>query len=55
MATDYSIHFHVWTEIDLRELLAALQRDFGLPFDVEFFALLGDECVMALRKRAEIG
>jgi SAM-dependent methyltransferase len=47
---NYSIHYHVWTQTELLELLVALQRDFSLPFDVELFAANDIECVVVLRK-----
>jgi ubiquinone/menaquinone biosynthesis C-methylase UbiE len=47
---NYSIHYHVWTQTELLELLVALQRDFSLPFDVELFAANDIECLVVLRK-----
>jgi SAM-dependent methyltransferase len=47
---NYSIHYHVWTQTELLELLVALQRDFSLPFDVELFAANDIECIVVLRK-----
>jgi predicted SAM-dependent methyltransferase len=31
---NYSIHYHVWTQMEMFELLAALKRDFKLDFDI---------------------
>lgn len=52
IATDYSIHFHVWTEASLREFFAALRGDLGFPFAIDYFARHGEECVAVLRKTA---
>lgn len=50
MGRDYSIHFHVWTQFELMELIVALRRDYQLPFDVELFLANDPECVVVLRK-----
>ncbi len=49
---DYSIHFHVWTQAEMFELLGALRARLGLDFDVEFFLKQGNECIFVLRKNA---
>lgn len=50
LATDYSIHFHVWTEADLLEMLLYCRRGAGLPFGIELFQRNGFESVAILRK-----
>jgi SAM-dependent methyltransferase len=50
METDYSIHYHVWTQLDFLELLLSL-RD-RLSFDIETMVKQGEEFVMILRKTA---
>jgi SAM-dependent methyltransferase len=47
---DYSIHFHVWTQADALELVAALRRELGLAFDLEVAVRNGKENVFVLRK-----
>lgn len=37
MAIDYSIHFHVWTQTEIMELLIALKQRLHLQFEVELF------------------
>jgi len=49
-ATDYSIHFHVWTQGEMFELLLVLKKRCGLQFEVESFLRNGNECIFVLRK-----
>ena len=48
MQRDYSIHFHVWTQREVLELLAWLQRTES--FDVELVQKNADEVIGILRK-----
>jgi predicted SAM-dependent methyltransferase len=48
LATDYSIHYHVWTQAELMELLLELRR--SVAFEVEIFLRRAYEVVMVLRK-----
>jgi len=50
MEQDYSIHFHVWTQRELLELLLALRERFELDFDVELMERIEYEVVFVLRK-----
>lgn len=50
MATDYSIHFHAWTQAEMFELFATLKRKTGVSFDVELFLKNAGECIFILRK-----
>jgi SAM-dependent methyltransferase len=50
MVKNYSIHYHVWTQVELLELIVVLRRDYRLPFDVELFMTNETECVVVLRK-----
>lgn len=50
LGMDYSIHFHVWTQAEMFELLAAVRRRLGLAFDVELFFKQANECIFILRK-----
>jgi len=34
----YSIHYHVWTSIEMMELFVRLKKDFKLPFEIELFS-----------------
>jgi hypothetical protein len=52
MRIDYSIHFHVWTQAELFELLAASKKTLGLSFDVELFLKNEHECIYVIRKGA---
>jgi len=46
---NYSIHFHVWTEIQLLELLLAIRQRFNLSFDIELMLKNGEEVIFILR------
>jgi SAM-dependent methyltransferase len=48
LARDYSIHFHVWTQREMLELLQDLQRQ--LPFELELMQRNGIEIIFVLRK-----
>jgi hypothetical protein len=50
MAIDYSIHFHVWTQSEMFEWIAASQKIPGFVFDVELFLKNPGECIWVLRK-----
>lgn len=51
MEMDYSIHFHVWTEIEFLELLLYCQKQLGLSFSIEHFQKNGIEFIAVLRKQ----
>lgn len=49
---NYSIHFHVWTQKELLEMLVDIRRRLGLPFEIEALLLnraLGEN-IAVLRK-----
>jgi predicted SAM-dependent methyltransferase len=48
LSIDYSIHFHVWTEVELLELVAALHP--LVRFELELFIRNGFESILILRK-----
>ena len=48
MARDYSIHFHVWSQHEVLELLLALRTRIG--FDIESFCKNRHEVICVLRK-----
>jgi predicted SAM-dependent methyltransferase len=48
LATDFSIHYHVWTQKELMELLLELRRK--VAFEVELFLRRSYEVVIVLRK-----
>jgi predicted SAM-dependent methyltransferase len=50
MEQDYSIHFHVWTQRELLELLLAVRERFDLDFDIELMERIEYEVVFVLRK-----
>lgn len=52
MEQDYSIHYHVWTQTEILELLVTLQRTLHFAFNVELFLKNKDEMVLVLRKHA---
>lgn len=48
MAIDYSIHFHVWTQSEMLELIVALRK--MVSFEVELCLKNGPEVIFILRK-----
>ena len=51
-AIDYSVHFHVWQQSEMLQMICNLQTRFGLPFDIELCAKNGMEVIIVLRKHA---
>lgn len=51
---DYSIHFHVWTEMELLELLVHCRSREGIPFSIELFQRNGMENIAVLRRTAAL-
>ena len=51
-ATSYSIHFHVWTQADLLQLVLYCQQRFG-TFEVEAIRRRAIENIIVLRKQGE--
>jgi predicted SAM-dependent methyltransferase len=47
---NYSIHYHVWTQRELLQLLMALPDLIGAAFEIELFYRHGPECIAVLRK-----
>ena len=50
LALGYSIHFHVWTQDEMLELLLGAKRRYDLPFELEFATANGLEVVFVLRR-----
>ncbi|HEX8237201.1 MAG TPA: methyltransferase domain-containing protein [Abditibacteriaceae bacterium] len=50
---DYSIHFHVWTQAEILELLIYCRNKLSFPFDIELFQKNGIEFIVVLRKEAK--
>jgi predicted SAM-dependent methyltransferase len=48
--TQYSIHFHVWTQNELLEFLVDIRRRVSLPFDILAISLKGYESIVVLKK-----
>jgi SAM-dependent methyltransferase len=44
------IHFHVWTQADMLDLLVRLRHEAGLPLDLEAMSKTGIESIFVLRK-----
>jgi predicted SAM-dependent methyltransferase len=53
--TNYSIHFHVWTQHDFLEMLIDIRRRLALPFDIEAISSNSarGETIAVLRKTSE--
>ena len=52
-ATGHSIHFHVWTQADLLELMLHCQSRFG-TFEIEAIRRRSLENIVVLRKHGEL-
>jgi SAM-dependent methyltransferase len=52
ISTDYSIHFHVWTQTEMFELLLSMRSRLKLSLDFELALKSGHECIFAIRKMA---
>jgi SAM-dependent methyltransferase len=50
MHMDYSIHFHVWTSIEMMQVMTFLKKEMHLQFDIEFFYQHLDEGIFILKK-----
>jgi predicted SAM-dependent methyltransferase len=50
METDYSIHFHVWSQSEIIALVLTLPEHLGITFDIEVFLKNDIECIFVLRK-----
>lgn len=50
MDLDYSIHYHVWTQQEMLELLTAIRERITVQFDVELVEQIKHEVVFVLRK-----
>lgn len=50
IASEYRIHYHVWTELGLAEMLANVIRDFKLPFEIQTLIRNNDEVIVVLQK-----
>ena len=44
------IHFHVWTQYEMFELLEGARKRLDLNFEIECFLKSGEECIFILRK-----
>lgn len=52
-ANGSDIHFHVWTQADMFEMLSRLQIELGFPFDLEAMSKTGLEAIFVLKKHDE--
>jgi predicted SAM-dependent methyltransferase len=50
LSIDYSVHYHVWTQVEILEFLILLRQRFGLVFDIESTLKNGFEYIVVLRK-----
>ena len=50
--TDFSIHFHVWTQTEFLELLLYCRNNLPYPFEIELFQKNDIEVISVLRKDA---
>ena len=46
---DYSIHFHVWTQLDLLDFFSRLQRELNFAINFELIAQNNEEVIVILR------
>jgi hypothetical protein len=52
MATHANVHFHVWSQTEMLEMLVRLRTDLGFSFDVEIAAKSGIDFMFVLKKTA---
>jgi len=50
MDSGYSIHFHVWSQIEMMEFIIELKRNFGFNYRVELLLANEFEVIIVLRK-----
>lgn len=50
IAQDYSIHFHVWTQSEIIEMVLALKKQLAISFDIEVCLKHGVEFILILKK-----
>ncbi len=50
---NYSIHFHVWTQVEFVELLLYCRNNLSLPIEIELLQKDGVEFICVLRKTSE--
>ena len=50
--TDFSIHFHVWTQMEFLELLLYCRNNLPYPFEIELFQKNDIEVISVLRKHS---
>ncbi|HKR01922.1 MAG TPA: glycosyltransferase [Pyrinomonadaceae bacterium] len=53
MELDYSIHFHVWTQAEIMEVLLALKERFNARFEIELLLQNGHHEVIAVLRKEE--
>ena len=51
-AQGYSIHYHVWTQTEILDIIAGLQRDLHLQFHVKMVYSCNDEETMVVLQKA---
>lgn len=54
MSIDYSIHYHVWTQMDILELILAVRNKLASKFEIELFFQNNKEIVVVLKKLSKI-
>jgi SAM-dependent methyltransferase len=50
LKSNASIHYHVWTQTEILEMLLTLKKAFSLNFEVELIYKNGSEVILVLRK-----
>ena len=50
----YSIHFHVWTSIDIIELIVYMNEKMDTHYEIMFFCRHGDEMIFIFKKSAKL-
>ncbi len=54
MDMNFSIHFHVWTQIEFLEFILYCRRHLSYPFEIEFMQKEGVEFIIILRKTSPL-
>jgi predicted SAM-dependent methyltransferase len=50
MRSDYSIHYHAWTQVEIIELIFVMKKRLNFKFELELLATHDDEVIAILKK-----
>lgn len=53
ISTDYSIHYHVWTQKEMLDFFSQLNEQFHLPVEIQLFMMHGREAIFIIKKQSK--